>query len=91
MEDFFKMMEEDMKGAIIKCDDNNCKIQGSKSAILTLLTHIFTGLIKSGLTKEDIIGALDIATMDDKELNKKVLKEMKEFIEKMQKSIDEEK
>ena len=82
------MFENDMEGAIIRCDNNGCKIQGSKSAVLTLLGHIFKALIKSGLDKEDIEKALDIATMDDEQLNKELLVELRDFLENMQKTLD---
>lgn len=95
MRELFKELGEfsnkDMEGAIIKCDEYGCQIKGSPSAVLTLLTHIFKGLMKSGgLDEEDILKALKVANMDDKELNKELLKQMKIFFENMKEQLEEE-
>lgn len=91
MRELFKeISNKDMEGAIIKCDMCGCQIKGSPSAVLTLLTNIFNGLMKSGLDENDILNALRVAKMDEKELSKELLKQMKTFFENMKEQLEEE-
>lgn len=85
MEELFRMFNNGMEGAVIHCDDKRCEIKGNPASVLTLLANIFEGLIKNGIEKEDIIKALDVATMNDEELNLELLNSLKEFLENMKK------
>lgn len=90
MEELYKYFEKSMNEAKIYCDGEGCEIKGTREAVLTLLTKIFEGLIKNGISINDINEALKLATMSDREAELEMLKKMKEVLAKFQKELEEE-
>ena len=72
----------------IKASDRGCSVimQGPKEALLAILSNIFEGFIKKGIfDKEDLITAIDLATMDEEEL-KAIDENIEDFLDHIFKS-----
>lgn len=86
-----KEFDKEMERTHIYFDSHKLDVQGCGATILSMFSQLAHHLLSCpNITKEDLKEAVEIGTMDDKELEKETLMKLKKLMKNLKESLEEE-